>query len=321
MKQLSVIIPALNEASQISQTLQVIRDELGNGTFEYEVILVDNGSSDDTVSLAQQSGARTLVSPNVSIAALRNAGVAASNGSVLLFLDADVLLSPGWLQQLQTQAPLWTPDSYLVTGCRCQSPDPNHYLTRFWFGRMKDRNSHYINRGHLITNRATFTRIGGFDENLSTVEDADFCERAHRLNIPVRPDPKLVAIHRHYPESLSAFIGREIWHGRADVSSWDRFRHSAVALVATALVTLLVGGLVSTVLLQSAWPLLLALLMGGVGILAMTHYKFGAGSPAVTLGSAGLLTIYLLSRFSALFLPGQRVRRNGSDAAPWLNTR
>lgn len=87
---ISVIIPALNEARHIGATLA----SLTRGQAA-EIIVVDGGSSDDTVPLAQTDGAIVLSSPP-GRARQQNAGAAAAGGDILFFLHADTLVPPGY---------------------------------------------------------------------------------------------------------------------------------------------------------------------------------------------------------------------------------
>src|SRR5262245_36353789 len=78
----SIIIPTLNEARGLRQTLAALE-------WADEVVVVDGGSTDDTTSIARRAGARVLVVPGVTIAAQRNAGIAIARHGWILALDAD----------------------------------------------------------------------------------------------------------------------------------------------------------------------------------------------------------------------------------------
>jgi rSAM/selenodomain-associated transferase 2 len=87
---ISVIVPALDEALQIAAALASAR-----APGVREVIVVDGGSADDTASIAAACGARVLAAPR-GRATQMNAGAAAASGAVLLFLHADTRLPPGF---------------------------------------------------------------------------------------------------------------------------------------------------------------------------------------------------------------------------------
>ena len=88
---LSIVIPALDEASGIADTLAALAPLVARGA---EVVVVDGGSRDDTVALARAQGARVLAAAR-GRARQMNAGAAAAVGDALLFLHADTRLPPG----------------------------------------------------------------------------------------------------------------------------------------------------------------------------------------------------------------------------------
>src|SRR5579885_1736262 len=82
----SVVMPTLNESGGIKQALSALH-------WADDVIVVDGGSTDDTVALARRAGARVLVVPGVTIAEQRNAGIAIARHHWVLALDADERVS------------------------------------------------------------------------------------------------------------------------------------------------------------------------------------------------------------------------------------
>ena len=89
---LSIIIPAFNEESLITHCLNSLFDAINTQTspeFSYEVIVVDNNSTDNTAKIAQQAGAQVVFEPINQIGRARNAGAAVATGDWLLFVEAD----------------------------------------------------------------------------------------------------------------------------------------------------------------------------------------------------------------------------------------
>ncbi len=101
--QLSIVIPAFNEARLIERCLQSVAASLAANPrpgLSSEVIVVDNNSTDNTAPVARQAGARVVFEPINHIGRARNAGAAQATGDWLLFLDADSVLSPGLLADI-----------------------------------------------------------------------------------------------------------------------------------------------------------------------------------------------------------------------------
>jgi mycofactocin glycosyltransferase len=99
----SVIIPARNEARSVARLIRAVLDQAPEG-WTVEVLLVDDGSTDDTPAVARAAGARVLElgsrAGGGNPAVARNRGALAATGDPLIFLDADCLPAPGWLGRL-----------------------------------------------------------------------------------------------------------------------------------------------------------------------------------------------------------------------------
>ena len=87
--QLSIIVPAWNEADELPATLAHLRRACDQIGVHAEVIVVDNASTDDTAALAREGGAQVVVEPRRGIARARNAGATAAGADLLMFIDAD----------------------------------------------------------------------------------------------------------------------------------------------------------------------------------------------------------------------------------------
>src|SRR5215216_6097227 len=92
---ISFIVPAHNEEAWISRCLSAIHKAMATAALEYEVVVVDDASTDITASIAKQNGARVIAVAHRQISAARNAGARESRGDVLIFVDADTLVNAG----------------------------------------------------------------------------------------------------------------------------------------------------------------------------------------------------------------------------------
>jgi glycosyltransferase involved in cell wall biosynthesis len=223
------IIPAFNEEKYLPLTLQSIRTLL-SGTLSYETVVVDHGSSDRTVEIARLNGADTHVKSGGTVGGLRNWGAQHSSAPILVFLDADVVLTPSWMAHINQTLAQLEEDPFVITGSTCGIPEDASWLERSWFGPWKTGRASHINSGHLIIARALFERLGGFDESLRTGEDYEFSMRAQQAGAKLSVVPELGVIHNGYPKTLGAFMRREVWHGQSDFDSVRAMAGSPVAI-------------------------------------------------------------------------------------------
>jgi len=234
----AIIIPAHNEQAFLRGLLVSIRSY---GPRNSQVIVVDNGSTDDTASIATAFGA-TLVKTTEQLypSQARNLGVANADPhrTVLIFLDADVELTSEWQVAWTRTALALMKTPHQVTGGTCDVSKSPCWLERNWFGPIRSRKRSYINGGNLLTTKALFNSIGGFDSNLETGEDVDFCVRAQQAGASVVLNDAFRVHHEGYPKTLREFVRRERWHGTGDFMSLKRILRSQVANATVVYTTL-----------------------------------------------------------------------------------
>src|SRR5258708_34415633 len=92
---MSFIIPALNEASTIASCIKSIQKQISP---DDEIIVVDNGSHDDTVKIAQSTGCTVVSETKRGISHARNNGAKIAKNDILCFIDADGMLSQNWIK-------------------------------------------------------------------------------------------------------------------------------------------------------------------------------------------------------------------------------
>jgi glycosyltransferase involved in cell wall biosynthesis len=183
----SVVIPAFNHARFLAACVE---SALGQTLAAAEVIVVDDGSTDETQSVLERFGSRVRVlrQPNRGVSAARNAGAAASRGELIAFLDAD----DEWLpRKLEAQAARLQaePDLGLVhCGIVEIGPDGEELGVRLdgLEGRVAQemmlfRRGVILGGGSAaVVPRAVLEETGGFDESLSTSADWDLHHRIAR---------------------------------------------------------------------------------------------------------------------------------------------
>jgi len=187
---ISFIVPAYNEEAELSGTLQAIHSAAT--AYEYEIVLVDDGSTDTTAAIGERLGARVVSIERRHIAAARNAGAKAARGDVFIFVDADTRIGPehvrGALDALSRgfaaggarlafdgEIPPWGKLMFNVFGA-------------VYFG---------LNLGagaFLFTTRQNFFAVGGFDEIYFAGEEVFFTIALKRLGkFTLLPEPAITS--------------------------------------------------------------------------------------------------------------------------------
>lgn len=227
---IDIIIPCFNEEKNLKRLLSSIAFHMQNSKYPYSVIVVDNGSDDGSPEIAVKNGARLIVKPFISVAALRNEGVASTDGEILVFLDADVEITSNWVDTLNEYVKILSLDPMIITGATVLRPAKCSLLEKLWFNG-KNFSKKYINSGNLITTRKLFSKIGGFDSKLSSGEDCDICKKAKSIGGQITHDANFIAYHHGFPKDLLKFYNREKWHGKEDFKTFHNFFNSKPAII------------------------------------------------------------------------------------------
>ena len=93
---ISVLIPAYNEESFISKCLESVKSQ-SYPVDRYEIIVMDNGSTDRTKEIAESMGVRVLNAEGLRIGGVRNLGAEVAEGEIFAYIDADCIAQPNWL--------------------------------------------------------------------------------------------------------------------------------------------------------------------------------------------------------------------------------
>ena len=168
----SVVIPARDSARFLAEALASIRVQRPRPA---EIVVVDDGSVDDTAAIATAAGDVRLVrQPPRGIAAARNAGIGAARKSWLAFLDADDLWLPGKLE-LQLAALAAEPElDGVFTHIRNEFVDPA--LRQRFHAVEGDLPGLHVST--MLVRRRSLLAVGGFDESLLCAEFVDWYARA-----------------------------------------------------------------------------------------------------------------------------------------------
>jgi glycosyltransferase involved in cell wall biosynthesis len=213
---ISIVIPALNEEKMIGLCLESLT-QLAFARDRFEVLIVDNGSRDRTLAIAEsfkdRLNLKILQEAGVRISALRNRGARAASGDIVAFLDADCLAPTDWLDRIYALTPRETAG---VLGAHYLLPENSSWVGRTWHRYQeapKSGDVSHVPAGDLIMRREDFLKLGGFDESIQTNEDYELCERARKDGMHVRAFPEVGVIHLGTAQSLRVFFRKQAWHG------------------------------------------------------------------------------------------------------------
>jgi cellulose synthase/poly-beta-1,6-N-acetylglucosamine synthase-like glycosyltransferase len=179
----SVVIPCYNAADFLGEQLRALADQ--PAAPPYEVVVVDDGSSDASVAVAERfrdevPRLHIVRAPHRgNVAAVRNLGARTAGGSRLLFCDADDVIGSGWVAHMA--AALEQHD--LVAGpFELERLNPPWAVTAGNLtqtdGLSQDGFLPFAGGGNLAIRRAAFEAVDGFDVTMPALEDTDLCFRA-----------------------------------------------------------------------------------------------------------------------------------------------
>lgn len=187
----SVIIPVYNDAVRLRRCLEALAAQ----TYpqgRYEVVVIDNGSSDDVAAaIAGLPFVRLGAEPSPGSYAARNAGVALARGELLAFTDSDCVPEPDWIAAGVARL-LATPGCGLVAGAVtlfCAGPRPTavelyECLNAFPQREYVERD-HYGATANLFTWRAVMERVGPFNAALTSGGDREWGQRVYAAGLPL----------------------------------------------------------------------------------------------------------------------------------------
>lgn len=183
---LSIIIPALNEEAALPATLGRLKQL---DPQPYEIILVDGGSTDQTIRIAEEASVTVVAATKPGRAGQMNLGAATASGQQLCFLHADTELPKDFVSLTdQVLADRKTALAGFVSVMRGPSGTRRvttaHNFIKTWYAPLFFR-PHLFVRGCrllfgdqvMVCRRRVFDAIGGFDETQAIMEEADFCIR------------------------------------------------------------------------------------------------------------------------------------------------
>lgn len=225
---LSIVIPCRNHGRHLGAQLQALSNEGWAGS--WEVIVVDNGSTDHSIAEAERFRDRV---PNLRVvsaqecsgaAYARNEGVRLARAELVLFLDADDVVGKGYLGAMAAALERHELVCARLNFWRLNTPGMIEIWPRLWQqeGPIDELDFlAFAGAGTLGIQRSLFDEVGGFDERLRWYEEADLC---WRIQLAGHRPPAFVpeaVLHLRLPSSVPAIYrqSRNYARGRRDLYS------------------------------------------------------------------------------------------------------
>jgi glycosyltransferase involved in cell wall biosynthesis len=224
----SVIVPVYNGARCLPACIEGILHQ-SYPREAYEILIVDNGSTDDTQAIATQYPVRLLVENAVQTSyAARNAGIRAAKGDLIAFTDADCRPRPEWLQQ---SVAAFADDTVgCVAGGIVGAPPSNwveeELVRRGWLSEevtLRHAYLPYAQTANAIYRRSVFQSVGVFEEAWPSGGDADLSWRMQmRTPYIIRHVPAAVVEH-HHRSSLTSLLKQTMKWGQGKAQLEDKY--------------------------------------------------------------------------------------------------
>jgi glycosyltransferase involved in cell wall biosynthesis len=210
---ISVIVPAFNEEKLLGASLAEINSAatafISRG-WQYELVVCDNNSTDQTAEIASKNGAKVVFEPVNQIARARNAGASIATGDWFVFVDADSHPSEKLFADVAEKI---SSGKVLAGGVTIRLDEKllvAGLITHFW--NYSSRLARLMAGSFIFVEATAFRQVGGFSHEFYAAEELDLSIRLKKLARATQK--KIVILHRH-PIKTSArkmklYTGREL---------------------------------------------------------------------------------------------------------------
>jgi GT2 family glycosyltransferase len=188
---------------------------------DFEVIVVDDGSTDRTAAIAREYPFRVVSTKNCGLSAARNTGLEAASGEIVAYIDDDARPDPQWLKYLGAMfmstahagvggPNIAPPGDGPIADCVANSPGgPVQVL-------LSDREAEHIPGCNMAFRKACLQAIGGFDPQFRTAgDDVDICWRLQQQGWTLGFSPAAIVWH-HRRNSIRAYWKQQKGYGKAE---------------------------------------------------------------------------------------------------------
>lgn len=215
---ISVIVPAYNAEKYIGQCIKALLNQSYRRE-DYEVIVVDDGSTDKTADIIKDYPLRYIYQKNQGPAAARNNGVKEAKGDIILFTDSDCIATPNWIEEMVR--PFKSSDIAAVKGAYLTNQ--KGVIARLAQVEFEER-FEMLKKAESIDmvdtysagfRRDIFLQMGGFDTSFPVAnnEDTDLSYRMSKQGFKMVFNPDAIVYHLKHPDSIIKYARLKFWRG------------------------------------------------------------------------------------------------------------
>ncbi len=219
----SIVIPSFNEDENLPRLLRSL--ETAQGKRDLEIIVIDNHSSDGTVTIAASAGVTVMTPPaKVRISELRNLGAERAKNDLLVFLDADMEVPSDFFDRLDTE---FSKPGVDALGFVEDIPDIAPWFAKIWsrrtLARRADRRkTDFLPGRNICIRKSVFDSVGGFSTELQTSEDKDFIMRVAATGASTYTAPPIGLVHWGYEKTFPEWCRKEFWRQHSHFAMLSR---------------------------------------------------------------------------------------------------
>jgi len=266
----SVVIPVKDRAAELRACLTSLQ-RIDYSRDRLEIVVVDDGSSDETPDVARELGAQLVTSGAIAggPALARNQGARVASGEILAFIDSDCIASERWLMEL---LPIFAETEVAAVGGLVDGMYDGSALDRYEAamsslnlgGREMSgsagNDTFYLPSCNLLVRKDAFMAAGGFRPELQVGEDVDLTWRLRNAGWKIVYTPQGAVLHAHRSK-LWPFMKRRFDYGTSEGALKQLHPERGKKMAIPAVLAMVLGLLIAALVSGSALPLPLAVMV------------------------------------------------------------
>jgi len=221
---ISFVIPHKGREQYLRQTIEsIISQEFDLSSIEVIVATQNDKLTDETLSYQKDISLSVFPRPiTESISSLRNYGAEKAGGEYLAFIDADISLSPNWINCMLDELQQENRGRVLISAIQKNSSHANsaEKIRTALNNINKDKNVDSLHGSNLFLKSETFKLAGGFPRDLQTCEDVYFTNKVGKLGL-LYLSSKAAFIHLGEDKNYRDMFKKEIWRGLSNLQSFN----------------------------------------------------------------------------------------------------